>query len=164
MPKLSDILDRGVPGVDIDSLLNEPPDAVRRRAAENRQRARQQMPATPSVARGAAKRARARARGKGQPQRTPADVVSSLFAKAIEGAERPGPGIVPYTAIPEAVRAKTDPVFDAPVVGWDPAQLDPEELAMLDRMVAMRQPSVPTPEQEAETERMMLAQSRRGVM
>ena len=62
------------------------------------------------------------------------DVAASLVSKGIQGAAAPGPGVVPYGALPESFRKA---VGDAagPIVGFDPSKLDKRERELLTRLI-----------------------------
>ena len=73
------------------------------------------------------------------------DVAASLVSKGIQGTAAPGPGIVPYGALPEAFRKAVGDAAGT-LVGFDPGKLDPRERELLMRLMGAA-------EREAQTRR-----------
>jgi len=79
----------------------------------------------------------ARRRRRKRQRKSVADVATSLWDKLIPGTQIPTreSGIVPYARIPEGVRQKIP--LSGPPIGWDPKRLEPDERALLFRLMAM---------------------------
>jgi len=124
-----------------DELGLPRPQRPRRRQAK--------MPPLPQAARGARARVRKASSAQGR-----IDLANRLWSKLEKGTAAVGPGIVGYASIPESIRSQANLPY--PVTGWDPNKLEPDERALLTRMVSMNE----RPEQEATPEEIAAHQRR----
>lgn len=94
-------------------------------------RRRQAMPPIPQQARQRARKvAQSRAGGT-------AALAERLWGKLKYGQASAGEGMIPYAQVPASIRDKIE--LKAPPVGWDPNTLEPDELALLNRLQTIGQ-------------------------